>query len=302
MSRTLSLIVAALCWAGLAAPSAAEGRLDKIRANGQISLGFPDASPPFGFLDQNAKPVGYSLEICEHVAQKLKDVLGLPKLDIRHVPVMSATRIPLINNGTIDLECGTASNLPERHKLIAFAPTTFVAQVVLTAKKDTPVDVDDIASFRGKAISAQAGGETQRVATRINVRDKLDIQVMPAKDTAEVFLLLETGRAAGTINDDALAHATVAGAKRPGDYKIGTKGLEFAPYGILEPKDDPAFKAAVDKAVVELIQDGTVARLYSRYFEQPIPPRGINLELPMSDVLKRALANPTDSGDEAAYR
>jgi glutamate/aspartate transport system substrate-binding protein len=302
VSRTLSLIGAALCWAGLAAPSTAEGRLDKLRATGQISLGFPDASPPFGFLDKDAKPVGYSLEICEHVAEKLKTGLGLPKLDIRHVPVMSATRIPLINNGTIDLECGTASNLPERHKLIAFAPTTFVAQVVLTARKDAPVDVNDIASFRGKAISAQAGGETQRVATRINVRDKLDIQVMPAKDTAEVFLLLETGRAAGTINDDALAHATVAGAKRPGDYKIGTKGIEFAPYGILEPKDDPAFKAAVDKAVIELIQDGTVARLYSRYFEQPIPPRGINLELPMSDVLKRALANPTDSGDEAAYR
>ena len=302
MSRTLSLVIAALCCVGITAPVSAEGRLDKIRSTGQISLGFPDASPPFGFLDQNAKPVGYSLEICEHVAEKLKTALGLTRIDIHHVPVMSATRIPLINNGTIDLECGTASNLPERHKLVSFAPTTFVAQVVLVAKKDAPVDVDDIASFRRKAISAQAGGETQRVATRINVRDKLDIQVMPAKDTAEVFLLVETGRAAGAINDDALAHATVAGAKRPGDYKIGTKGLEFAPYGILEPKDDAPFKAAVDKAVVELIQDGTVARLYARYFEQPIPPRGINLELPMSDVLKRALANPTDSGDEAVYR
>lgn len=302
MSRTLSLVITALCCVGITAPVSAEGRLDKIRSTGQISLGFPDASPPFGFLDQNAKPVGYSLEICEHVAEKLKTAVGLTKIDIRRVPVMSATRIPLINNGTIDLECGTASNLPERHKLVSFAPTTFVAQVVLVAKKDAPVDVDDIATFRRKAISAQAGGETQRVATRINVRDKLDIQVMPAKDTAEVFLLVETGRAAGAINDDALAHATVAGAKRPGDYKIGTKGLEFAPYGILEPKDDVAFKAAVDKAVVALIQDGTVARLYARYFEQPIPPRGINLELPMSDVLKRALANPTDSGDEAAYR
>ncbi|URD37062.1 amino acid ABC transporter substrate-binding protein [Methylobacterium tardum] len=302
MSRTLSLVIAALCCVGITAPVSAEGRLDKIRSTGQISLGFPDASPPFGFLDQNAKPVGYSLEICEHVAEKLKTALGLTRIDIRHVPVMSATRIPLINNGTIDLECGTASNLPERHKLVSFAPTTFVAQVVLVAKKDAPVDVGDIASFRRKAISAQAGGETQRVATRINVRDKLDIQVMPAKDTAEVFLLVETGRAAGAINDDALAHATVAGAKRPGDYKIGTKGLEFAPYGILEPKDDAPFKAAVDKAVVELIQDGTVARLYARYFEQPIPPKGINLELPMSDVLTRALANPTDSGDEAAYR
>ena len=304
MSKPVLILLALVSWIGATAPSPAEGtgRLDKIRTSGRISLGFPDASPPFAFLDGDAKPVGYSLEICEHVALKLKAALGLAALDVRYTPVMSATRIPLINNGTIDLECGTASNLPERHKLVSFAPTTFVAQIVLVARRETPVDVDDLASFRGKAISAQAGGETQRVVTRLSVRDKLDIQVMPAKDTAETFLLLDSGRAAGSVNDDALAHATVAGAKRPGDFKIGTKGLEFAPYGILEPKDDPAFKAAVDEAVVALIEDGTVAALYKRYFESPIPPKGINLGLPMSDVLRRALAKPTDSGEEVDYR
>lgn len=304
MLKPIFASLASLLLIGTTVPSRAEGpsRLDKIRSTGRIDLGFPDTSPPFAFLDGDAKPVGYSLEICEHVARKLKTALGLPKLDVRHTAVMSATRIPLINNGTIDLECGTASNLPERHRLVAFAPTTFVAQIVLVARKETPVDVNDLASFRGRAISAQAGGETQRVVTRLSVRDKLDIQVMPAKDTAETFLLLDSGRASGSINDDALAHATVAGAKRPGDFKIGTTGLEFAPYGILQPKDDPDFKAAVDKAVVELIADGTVAALYKTYFESPIPPKGINLELPMSDVLKRALAKPTDSGDEADYR
>lgn len=304
MMKAIGVLLACAVWVGTSAPASAQGtgRLDKIRSSGRISLGFPDASPPFAFLDSDGKPVGYSLEICEHVAQKLKAVLKLPALDVRYTPVMSATRIPLINNGTIDLECGTASNLPERHKLVSFAPTTFVAQIVLVARRDAKVDVNDLASFRGKAISAQAGGETQRVVTRLSVRDKLDIQVMPAKDTAETFLLLETGRAAGSVNDDALAHATVAGAKRPGDFVIGTQGLEFAPYGILEPKDDPDFKAAVDAAVVDLMKDGTVAALYKKYFESPIPPRKINLELPMSDVLKRALANPTDSGDEAAYR
>ncbi len=297
---------AAVCAIGLliAQPVWAEGgsRLDKIRQTGKIDIGFPDASPPFAFLDGNAKPVGYTLEICEHVARKLKDDLGLKALEVRYTAVMSATRIPLIGNGTIDLECGTATNLPERHKLVSFAPTTFVTQVVLVARKDSAVDVNDLSSFKGKSISAQAGGQTQRVVVRESAQDKLDIQVVPAKDTAEAFLLLETGRVAGSANDDALAHATVAGAKQPKDFKIGTKGLEFAPYGILEPKDDPAFKAAVDKAVIELIKDGTVAGLYRKYFEQPIPPKGINLELPMSDVLKRALANPTDSGDEAAYR
>ena len=127
MPRSIVFLVFLVC-IGIAGPSGAEtaGRLDKFRASGRISIGFPDASPPFAFLDGDAKPVGYSVEICEHIARKLATALGLPELDVRFTPVMSATRIPLIDNGTIDLECGTASNLPERHRLVAFAPTTFV--------------------------------------------------------------------------------------------------------------------------------------------------------------------------------
>ena len=302
MTRTLPILVALFIGVAGLATAAGTGRLDKIRDGHRITLGFPDASPPFAFLDGDAKPVGYTVEICEKVASKLKATLALPSLEVRHVPVTSATRIPLVNNGAIDLECGTASNLSERHALVSFAPTTFVAQIVLVARKGAGVDVDDLASFRGKTVSAQAGGETQRVLVRLNARDKLGVRVLAAENTAETFLLLESGRAVGSINDDALAHTVVAGAKQPDDYAIGTKGLEFAPYGILEPKDDPAFKAAVDAAVVALIKDGTVAKLYSKYFEAPITPKRINLKLPMSDVLKRALANPTDSGDEAAYR
>ncbi len=164
------------------------------------------------------------------------------------------------------------------------------------------MDVNDLASFRGKAISAQAGGQTQRYVVQASARDNLDIRMMAARDTAEAFLLLSSGRAQGTANDDAMAYTTVANAPDRDSYKIGTKGLEFAPYGILEPKDDPAFKKAVDEAVIGLMQDGTVARLYAKYFESPIPPRQISLDLPMSDLLKRALAKPTDSGDPADYR
>ena len=303
MKRLSVFVAAAFCFgvAGHASATSA-GRLDKIRDGHSITLGFPDASPPFAFLDGDAKPTGYTVEICDQVAAKLKAQLGLSSLEVRHVPVTSATRIPLVNNGAIDLECGTSSNLSERHALVSFAPTTFVAQIVLVARRKTGVDVDDLASFRGKTISAQAGGETQRVLVRLNARDKLGVRVLAAENTAETFLLLESGRAVGSINDDALAHTVVAGAKQPDDYVIGTKGLEFAPYGILEPKDDKAFKAAVDAAVVALITDGTVAKLYGKYFEAPITSKRINLKLPMSDVLKRALANPTDSGDEAAYR
>ena len=168
------------------------GRLDKIRESGSITLGYPETSVPFAYLDGNQKPVGYTVEICEQVVQAIKTALKLPKLEIRYNPITSATRIQLLANGTIDLECGNTTNNVERHKLVAFAPTTFVAQVVLVARKDGGVDVNDPASFRGKAIAAQAGGQTFKVITLINAKNNLGITVVPAKDTAETFLMVST--------------------------------------------------------------------------------------------------------------
>ncbi|MCP3445322.1 amino acid ABC transporter substrate-binding protein [Bradyrhizobium sp. CCGUVB14] len=277
------------------------GRLDKIRETGSITLGYPETSVPFAYLDGNQKPIGYTVEICEQVVQAIKTALKLPKLEIRYQPITSATRIQLLANGTIDLECGNTTNNIERHKLAAFSPTIFVAQVVLVARKDGGVDVNDPASFRGKAIAAQAGGQTFKVITLINAKNNLGISVVPAKDTAETFLMLSSGRAAGTANDDGLAYATVATSRTPDDFVIGSKGLEMAPYGIVEPKDDPAFKKVVDEAVIDLMKNGQIAALYDKYFNSPIPPYGLNLKFPMSAALKRALANPTDSGDPAAY-
>ena len=279
----------------------AAGRLDKIRETGSITLGHPETSVPFAYLDDKQKPIGYSVEICEHVVQAIKTALKLPKLEIRYNPITSATRIQLLANGTIDLECGNTTNNVERHKLVDFAPTTFVAQVVLVARKDGGVDVNDPMSFRGKAISAQAGGQTFKVITLINAKNNLGITVVPAKDTAETFLLVSTGRVAGTANDDGLAYAIVASSRTPDDFVIGSKGLETAPYGIVEPKDDPAFKKIVDEAVIDMMKSGQVAALYDKYFNSPIPPYGLNLKFPMSPALKRALANPTDSGDPAVY-
>jgi glutamate/aspartate transport system substrate-binding protein len=241
------------------------------------------------------------VEICEQVVQAIKTALKLPKLEIRYNPITSATRIQLLANGTIDLECGNTTNNVERHKLVAFSPTIFVAQVVLVARKDGGVDVNDPASFRGKSISAQAGGQTFKVITLINAKSNLGITVVPARDTAETFLLVSTGRVAGTANDDGLAYATVASSRTPDAFMIGSKGLEMAPYGIVEPKDDPAFKKIVDEAVIDLMKNGQIAALYDKYFNSPIPPYGLNLKFPMSAALKRALANPTDSGDPAVY-
>jgi len=293
---------ALLCATSLVATAADSGRIEKLRETGTLVLGHPESSVPFAYLDGNQKPVGYTVEICEAVAEKIKATLNLPKLEVRYNPTTSATRIPLLANGTIDLECGNTTNNIERHKLVSFAPTTFVAQVVLMARKDAGVDVNDPASFKGKTIAAQAGGQTFKLISMLNAQNNYGIQVAPAKDTGETFLMVQSGRAAGSANDDGLAYGAVASAKNPEDFIIGTKGLEMAPYGILQPKDDPAFKKVVDDAVIGLMKDGTVARLYDKYFNSPIPPRGINLKYPMSDALKRALANPTDSGDPEVYK
>ncbi|WP_220014392.1 amino acid ABC transporter substrate-binding protein [Bradyrhizobium sp. BR 10289] len=299
--KALATATAAACLLSNLAMAEGTGRLDKIRETGAITLGYPETSVPFAYLDADQKPIGYTVEICEQVVQSIKAALKLPKLEVRYAPITSATRIQLLANGTIDLECGNTTNNVERHKLVAFAPTTFVAQVVLVARKDGGVDVNDPNSFRGKAIAAQAGGQTFKVITLINAKNNLGITVVPGKDTAETFLMLSTGRVAGTANDDGLAYATVATSRTPDDFVIGSKGLETAPYGIVEPKDDPAFKKVVDDAVIDLMKSGRIAALYDKYFNSPIPPHGLNLKFPMSAALKRALANPTDSGDPAVY-
>ncbi len=301
-TSAVSLAAALAFSALLPAVAAAEGRLDKIKQAGAIVLGHPESSVPFAYLDDKQAPIGYSVEICQGIAAHVQKTLGLAKLDVRYNPTSSATRIPLLANGTIDLECGNTTNNLERHKLVAFAPTTFVAEVVLTARKDGGVNVDDLTSFRGKAIAAQAGGQTFRLVSQLSAKNGYNITVIPTKDTAETFLMVESGRAAGSAQDSGLAYASVASARTSSDYVISKKGLEPAPYGIVQPKDDPAFKKVVDEAVVGMIKSGKVAALYQKYFLSPIPPKQINLDYPMSDILKRVLANPTDSGDPAVYQ
>jgi glutamate/aspartate transport system substrate-binding protein len=300
----LALTLIAAMATGLAASGASaepDGRLEKIRASHTITLGFPENSPPFGYRDNQHEPDGYSVAICRQIVERLKSAAGIPDLAIRFNPTTSATRIPLLANNTIDLECGTTTNLPDRHKLASFAPTTFVAQVVLVARKDSGLDVNDVTTFRGKTVAAQAGGQTFRLISQLSAKSNLDIAAMPAKDAEIAFLAVETGRAQGLISDDALAYASVARSKTPDQFAIATKGLEIAPYGILEPKDDDAFKAVVDKAVLEMIKDGTIARLYQTYFTTPALPNNVNLNFPMSAALKHALDNPTDSGDPSLY-
>lgn len=276
-------------------------RLDKIKSEQSIAIGSPTSSVPFAFMDGDQKMVGYSIEICQRVADHIKTALGIQKVDIRYVPVTSATRLQLLANGTIDLECGNTTNTAERHQFVDFAPTTFVAKIVLLGKKDSNLDMNDVQAFKGKTVTSLSGGLNLAVIQRINSEQKLGMSIVAVKDAPESFLSVKTSRAAATVADDGMAYALVATSGAPQDYLIGTKALMVAPYGIVMPKDDPRFKKVVDAAVIGLIRSGDVAKIYDKYFNSPIPPHGINLKYPMSAELKKALSNPTDTPDPKAY-
>ncbi|WNC94785.1 amino acid ABC transporter substrate-binding protein [Paraburkholderia sp. FT54] len=303
MFKTAGLLATAIAGIGLTSAAHADtpSRLDRIKQTGTLSVGYPTSSLPFAYLDNAHQPVGYSVEICQRIADHLKKDLALPEIKIRYVPVTSATRLPLLQNGTIDLECGNTTNTVERHKLVSFSPTTFVTKVVLMARKDSNLDVNSPAAFAGKTVTSLAGGLDLQIIQQISNQQHLNISVLPVNDTAASFIAVKTGRAMAVSTDDGLAYALVATSGAPQDYTIGTKAMLLAPYGIVEPKDDARFKQAVDNAVLDLMKTKQIVPLYEKWFNSPVPPAGVNLKYPMSAELKHAIEHPSDSGDPAAY-
>ena len=275
------------------------GTLKKIKDSGQITLGVRDSSIPFSYLDDKQSYQGYSIDICLRVVTAIQKELGLTALNVKLNPVTSATRIPLMANGTVDLECGSTTNNLERQKQVAFAPTTFVAANRYLSKKSANIkSLDDL---KGKSIVSTSGTANLKQITSINAEKNLGMNIMTAKDHAEGFLLVETGRATAFVMDDILLGSLAASSKAPADYTISTEALSVEPYGIMMRRDDPAFKKAVDKAVEHLFKTGEINKIYTKWFQSPIPPKNINLNIPMSAQLKAVIAKPTDSGDPATY-
>jgi len=300
--KKLVLLSAVLTLVAVSSVSAQDltGRLKKVKDTGTLTLGFRDSSIPFSYLDDNQKSIGYSMDICYKIADAVKAHLKLPKLNVALSPVTSASRIPLIANGTVDLACGSATNNVERQRQVSFAPTTFVTATRFVAKKSSKLN--DLADFKGKTVVSTAGTSNLKWLTEANGKENLGMQIIPAKDHADAFLMVDSGRAAAFFMDDILLYGLVANSKSPDQWMVSSKAYTVEPYGIIEPKDDPAFKKVVDDAVVAMMKSGDLEKLYQKWFNSPIPPRGVNLKVPMSDSLKKVIANPTDSGDPAAYR
>ena len=279
---------------------AQEGTLKKIKETGAITLGHRDASIPFSYFDDKQAAIGYAMDLCGKIVDAVKAELKMPNLQVKLNPVTSATRIPLMANGTIDLECGSTTNNLERQKQVAFTITHFVTANRFVSKKAANLKtVDDL---KGKTVVSTSGTTNIKQITELNGQKNLGITILPAKDHAEAFLMVESGRAVAFVMDDILLFSLVANSKAPGDWVISADALSVEPYGIMLRKDDPSFKKVVDAAMTNVYKSGEINKIYAKWFLAPVPPKGINLNLPMSDVFKHVVANPTDSGDPSDYK
>ena len=275
------------------------GTLGKIKDTGTITLGHRKSSVPFSYYDDNQKVIGYAMDLCYKIVDAVKSELKLDKLEVKLNPVTSATRIPLIANGTVDLECGSTTNNLEREKQVAFTITHFVTANRFVSKKSANIKtVDDL---KGKTIVSTSGTTNIKQITEIGAQKHLDLNIIAAKDHAEAFLMVETDRAAAFVMDDILLYSLVATSKTPGDYVISADALSVEPYGIMLRRDDAPFKTVVDAAMTATYKSGAINAIYDKWFLKPIPPKGVNLNLPMSAPFKKVIATPTDSGDPAWY-
>ena len=290
------LLGAAIAAAIVSSPAMAEeltGTLKKVKDSGTITLGHRDSSIPFSYIaDASGKPVGYSHDIQVAIVEHLKKQLDAPDLKVRYNLVTSQTRIPLVQNGTVDVECGSTTNNVERQQQVDFSVGIFEVGTRLLAKKDSKYK--DFPDLAGKNVVTTAGTTSERLLKAMNADKQMKMNVISAKDHGESFQMLESGRAVAFMMDDALLAGEMAKAKKPTDWAVTGTPQSYEIYGCMVRKGDAPFKKAVDDAIVALYKSGEINKIYDKWFTQPVPPKGLNLNFPMSDELKELIANPTD--------
>ena len=300
-TTTLSLAFAALFVFAVAPASAQDsGTLKKVKDSGTITIGYRDASIPFSYLNDQQQPIGYAMDICNRIVDELKKKLNMPNLKIALNPVTSSTRIPLMANGTIDLECGSTTNNAERKKQVDFGMTYFVVKYRYVSLKSSKMDsIDDL---KGQTVVSTAGTTDIKALNELNSSKNMGMNVLSANDHPAAFLMVETGRAKAFLMDDILLAGLVANSKNPGEFHISSASLGLEPYSLMFRRDDPEFKKFVDDAMTQIYKGGEIEKIYHKWFESPIPPKGINLDIPISDALKKVFEHPTDSPDPDVYK
>ena len=267
----------------LALPAQAQSTLEKVKESGSISLAYRESSIPFSYLDDKAQPVGFGVEICDKVVEAIKVATGRKDLKVTRQGVTSANRIPLLVNGTIDLECGSTTNNSDRAKQVTFAINYFYTGTRFLVKSDA--GIRGIADLNNKILVSTTGTTNYRVVRSLITEQKLPIELIAAKDHAESALLVESGRAAAFAMDDILLYGLRASAQNPSSLQVVGEPIQVEPYAIMMRKDDPGIKKLVDGVLAGMMKSGEFETLYRKWFMSPIPPKGINLNAPMDKAL-----------------
>lgn len=292
LNLRLLAVTACLFFSTCALAEDLTGTLKKIKDTNTIALGHRESSIPFSYYNDKQEVIGYSQEFMMKAVDAIKADLKLPNLQVTLTPVTSQNRIPLVQNGTVDIACGSATNNLERQKQVAFSDTIFVIGTRLLTKKDS--GIKDFPDLAGKNVVVTAGTTSERLLRKLNEDKKMGMNIISAKDHGESFLTLETGRAVAFMMDDALLAGQRANAKHPDEWVIVGKPMSNEAYGCMMRKDDPQFKKIVDDTFAKLMKSGEAAKIYAKWFMSPVPPKGMNLDFPMSDDMKEAFAHPND--------
>ncbi len=269
--------------------------LSKIKETGVFTIGNRDSSVPFSYLDDSQKPVGFSIDLCNLVAAKVKTTLGLPDMKIVYQSVTSSNRIPLVQNGTVDIECGSTANTIPRQSAVAFSLTTYQPQFKWIALKASGVSKTE--DLKGKTVVVTQGTNTAQFVLKLNADKSLDMKIVQGKDHAESFLLMQTGRAVAFMEDDILLAGLRATATAPNDFAFLSDSFPSDPYALVVSRTDPGFKQLVDAALSDVMKSGAYDKLYARWFESPIPPKGVNLNFPQSEKLRDLIKTPSDKAN-----
>ncbi|WP_395689355.1 amino acid ABC transporter substrate-binding protein [Caenimonas koreensis] len=285
----LTIAIAALAAGG--AQAQATDTLAKVKAQGKIVMGVRESSAPLSFTLGDGKFTGYHVELCERIIKAIA-----PAAKIEYTPVTSANRIPLVQNGTVDIECGSTTNNAARQKDVTFALTTYVTEVRTAVKKSS--GISSIAQLNGRSVATTTGTTSVALLRKNERATGVDFKEVYGKDHADSFLLLESGRADAFVMDDNILAGLIAGSKTPGDYAIVGETLNVEPIAIMIRKDDPAMKKAVDDQIRGMMKSGDLDKLYTKWFMQPIPPKNTSVNLPMGSVMKSLIANPADKPAE----
>lgn len=293
MKKTLFAMAVVLAFGAAQADT-----LKKIKDSGSVTMGVRESSGALSFTLGDGKYTGYHVEICQKVLADVQKQLGLAKpLDIKYQPVTSQNRIPLVQNGTVDIECGSTTNNQTRQKDVSFAVTTYVEEVRTAVKANG--GITSIAQLNGKKVATTTGTTSVQLLRKHERAGGVNFEEVFGKDHAESFLLLESGRADAFVMDSQILAGAISKSKAPADFKIVGEVLSVEPIAIMLRKDDPAFKKAVDDSIMGMMKSGELAKLYDKWFMQPIPPANTTLNLPASEATKAAWANPNDKPVEA---